>query len=171
VIEAVSSSRAISQSIQPTGAEIQPGAPELRAARAGYPVPTTALASAIMRANPSRNTGPERRLRQALHARGLRYRVNYSIRVDGGRPISVDIAFTGAKLAVFVDGCFWHSCPEHGSVPKTNRHYWPSKFRRNVERDEETTRRLRLAGWNVARFWEHQDRSEVVSRIICLVKG
>ncbi|MGC2207523.1 MAG: very short patch repair endonuclease [Candidatus Dormiibacterota bacterium] len=123
-----------------------------------------------MRANPSRDTGPELRLRRKLHAAGLRYRVNYAIRVDDGRRTSPDIAFTRAKLAVFVDGCFWHSCPEHGSVPKTNSHYWPAKLRRNVERDQETTRRLQLAGWEVVRCWEHESPHVVAMRIAPLAK-
>lgn len=123
-----------------------------------------------MRANPSKNTGPELRLRRLLHAAGLRYRVNFASRVDGGRPVSVDIAFTRAKLAVFVDGCFWHSCPEHGSVPKANAQYWPAKLRRNVERDRETTRRLQMAGWVVTRLWEHEDPPRAASRVIALLR-
>ncbi|MGC1185191.1 MAG: very short patch repair endonuclease [Candidatus Dormiibacterota bacterium] len=123
-----------------------------------------------MRANPSRDTGPEVRLRRLLHAAGFRYRVNYSVRVDGSRPVSVDIAFTGVQVAVFVDGCFWHSCPEHGSVPKVNAQYWPAKLRRNAERDLETTRRLQRAGWEVARFWEHEHPAGITDRIAPLVR-
>jgi DNA mismatch endonuclease (patch repair protein) len=105
---------------------------------------------------------------QILDAKGLRYRVHYSIRVNGDRPISVDLAFTRVKLAVFVDGCFWHACPVHGSMPKANADYWPQKLRGNVDRDQLTTRRLQLAGWHVARFWEHEDLSDVATRILAL---
>jgi DNA mismatch endonuclease (patch repair protein) len=82
----------------------------------------------------------------------------------------MDMAFPRQKLAVFVDGCFWHACPVHGSVPKVNSQYWPEKLRRNVERDQETTRRLQLAGWHVVRCWEHESPDVVVIRIAALVK-
>lgn len=136
----------------------------------GYPTPASPAASAIMRANRSSDTGPELRLRRLLHAAGLRYRVNYAIRVDDGRRISLDIAFTRGKLAIFVDGCFWHSCPLHGSVPKNNPNYWPAKLKRNVERDQESTRRLQLAGWEVVRCWEHESPDLVAMRIVPLAK-
>jgi DNA mismatch endonuclease (patch repair protein) len=76
----------------------------------------------------------------------------------------VDIAFPRVHLAVFVDGCFWHSCPLHGSMPKANAEYWSPKLARNVERDRETTTRLGLAGWVVARFWEHESPSDLAHR-------
>lgn len=122
------------------------GLGKLAAMSPGYPAPSTLHASAVMRANPSRDTWPERRIRQLLHSARLRYRVNLSVRPDGGRPTLVDIAFTRARVAVFVDGCFWHSCPTHGTTPKANGTYWSPKLARNVERDSETTMRLELAG-------------------------
>jgi len=120
-----------------------------------YPFPTTPHASRIMKANPSRDTGPERRLRSELHSRGRRFRVNLPLQVDKGRPVVTDIVFTRARLAVFLDGCFWHGCPEHGSVPRGNAHYWATKFRATQLRDRDTTARLECAGWHVLRLWEH----------------
>jgi len=95
------------------------------------------------------DTGPELRLRRALWSRGRRYRIRSSL---PGRP---DLIFRGASLVVFVDGCFWHSCPEHGVVPESNRTYWADKLRRNQERDKEVSQTLSEMGWRVLRFWEH----------------
>lgn len=97
------------------------------------------------------NTGPELVLRRAAWARGLRYRLN--VRIGRARP---DLVFVGARLAVFVDGCFWHCCPLHGGWPKGNNVFWKVKLDRNVERDAETNRTLIATGWKVLRFWEHQ---------------
>ncbi|MHB8620261.1 MAG: very short patch repair endonuclease [Chloroflexota bacterium] len=119
-----------------------------------------------MRANPSRNTGPELRLRSLLHVRGLRYRVNHSVHLGQGRPVLVDIAFTRLSLAVFVDGCFWHACPIHGTVPKANSAYWCPKLQRNAERDRETSCRLEDAGWRVLRLWEHEDLNDAAARVV-----
>jgi DNA mismatch endonuclease, patch repair protein len=135
----------------------------------GYPYPSTPHATKIMKANPSRDTGPEVRLRSCLHECGLRYRVNYGVRVDNGRPILVDVAFTRLKLAVFVDGCFWHSCPEHGSTPKANAFYWLPKLAKTVERDAATNVRLHRAGWETLRIWEHEcvkDACDIVTRTV-----
>jgi len=96
-----------------------------------------------------KNTKPEFRLRRALWAGGLRYRVHYPIT---GRP---DIAFPGARVAVFVDGCFWHGCPDHFSAPKTNSRAWLEKISDNMSRDRRQTEELRQAGWIVLRIWEH----------------
>lgn len=98
-----------------------------------------------------RDTRPEILLRQHLWRRGLRYRVN--MRVAGTRP---DVAFISARLAVFVDGCFWHACPIHGTQPSTNAEYWQMKLARNVARDLGDNRSLSAAGWRVLRFWEHE---------------
>lgn len=136
----------------------------------GYPSPSTPYVTAIMRANRGRNTGPELRLRRLLHAAGHRYRVNYPIRLDERGPILVDIAFPRVGLAVLVDGCFWHSCPLHGSRPKANAEYWTAKLARNMERDSETTTRLGLAGWVVARFWEHEPPSDLAPRISLMLE-
>ncbi len=110
-------------------------------------------ARATMRANRGRDTGPELALRRALHARGWRYFVNR-------RPVrtvrrTADIVFPGARLAVFVDGCFWHGCPDHHTVAKTNADFWAAKVIRNRERDAETDRLLTECGWTVLRVWEH----------------
>lgn len=131
-----------------------------------YPYPSSASATVIMRANVSKDTGPELRLRSALHRAGARYRVHQSIRVDAGRPVLVDVVFPRRRMAVFVDGCFWHSCPAHGEIPKANRGYWLPKLRKNQERDQETTRRLEAAGWKVVRVWEHEDVRAACKRVL-----
>jgi DNA mismatch endonuclease (patch repair protein) len=109
-----------------------------------------------MRAIRRRDTKPEKELRSLLHREGLRFRVDLAVRTEAGivRP---DVAFTRARLAVFVDGCYWHGCPEHGRVPKVNVAYWGPKLARNVERDRDNTAALEAGGWTVLRFWEHQD--------------
>jgi DNA mismatch endonuclease (patch repair protein) len=116
--------------------------------------------SKIMSAIRSRNTMPEIILRKALFARGLRFRTDY------GKE-RIDIAFPGKKIAVFVDGCFWHGCPIHSHTPKSNEAYWTLKLRRNMERDIMKNERLRETGWKVIRFWEHElsDINLVLERI------
>lgn len=99
---------------------------------------------------------PERALRSELHRRGLRFRVDLPVAVEGRSP-RPDIVFTRQRLAIFVDGCFWHGCPEHAQRPKTNATYWGPKIARNIERDAEQAERLRAAGWTVLRIWEHED--------------
>jgi len=117
-----------------------------------------------MRSNRRRDTGPERRLRPALHGRGWRFRVDLAIPVEDGRP-RPDIAFTRRRVAVFVDGCFWHSCPDHGRSPLSNATYWGPKLARNVERDRLDTDRLRAAGWHVVRLWEHVPLQDAVASV------
>lgn len=119
--------------------------------------------SQIMSRVGQRDTKPEITLRRHLWRLGFRYRTNY--RIEGVR---VDIAFTRARLAVFVDGCFWHSCPEHATRPSMNSAFWQAKFAANRERDERQSVRLREAGWTVMRCWEHDCRgecNEAVARI------
>lgn len=116
-----------------------------------------------MQGNRGRDTGPELRLRRELHALGVRYRVN--VKVEEDLRTTADLALKGVKLAVFVDGCFWHGCPEHGGAPKTNAEYWNRKIARNVERDKETDAALRARGWTVMRFWEHQDLEDAAERV------
>jgi DNA mismatch endonuclease, patch repair protein len=116
-----------------------------------------------MRANRPRDTGPERALRRELHARGLRYRVHHAPSPDVRS--TADIVFTRARLAVYVDGCFWHRCPEHAVPPKRNREFWESKLSANVERDRRTESALEQRGWTVLRFWEHENPSEAADRI------
>jgi DNA mismatch endonuclease (patch repair protein) len=120
------------------------------------PVPSSAAASAVMRGNRRRDTRPEVRLRSLLHRQGLRFRVDLPIAAPGGRPIRADVAFTRLKVAVFVDGCFWHGCPEHGTRPQANASYWAAKLARNAERDRRDVERLEAAGWTVVRLWEHE---------------
>lgn len=111
-----------------------------------------------------RDTKLELSIRSLLHRQGLRFRVDYPVPVDGRSP-RPDIAFTKRRVAVFVDGCFWHGCPEHGSKPKKNTHYWGPKIARNIERDQEQNARLEAAGWRVLRIWEHEDLDSAVERI------
>lgn len=143
-----------------------------RAVTPNYPFPTSLAATARMKANRSRNTGPELSLRRALYRAGYRYRVNTKIPIDGYRPVNVDIAFLGRKLAVFVDGCFWHGCKVHRTIPVSNEGYWKPKLERNVGRDREVTARLERTGWTVIRVWEHEDVAEAAQRIFsCLDAG
>lgn len=122
-----------------------------------------------MRSNKGRDTSPELALRRRVHRLGLRYRVNErplrSLRRTG------DLLFRRAKLVVFVDGCFWHSCPDHGSLPATRQEWWTAKLERTVQRDRETNAALRAAGWTVLRIWEHEDMDEAAQRVVAtLVK-
>lgn len=116
-----------------------------------------------MTSNRGRDTGPELALRRELHARGLRYYVNR-------RPIptlrrTADIVFPRLRIAVFVDGCFWHGCPEHHTVAKTNADYWATKVLGNIERDRDTDTRLTAAGWTVYRVWEHEKPGDAADGI------
>ncbi|WP_449407124.1 very short patch repair endonuclease [Microbacterium maritypicum] len=112
-----------------------------------------------MRSNRSRDTGPELAVRRELHRRGLRYRVD--MRPIPGVRSRADIVFTRRRVAVYIDGCFWHQCPVHGTLPATNQDYWLPKLARNRERDIAVNTALRAAGWTVLRFWEHQAPHEV----------
>lgn len=119
--------------------------------------------SEIMARVRARNTSPELAVRRALYASGLRYRVHQ--RVHGARP---DIVFGRRKIAVFIDGCFWHMCPVHFRLPSTNAAYWKKKVNSNVERDSRQDRELKALGWTVLRFWEHEvdkDVNGIVARI------
>ncbi len=110
------------------------------------------------------NTGPEVKLRKALWNRGLRYRLRYKL---PGKP---DLVFVSARVVVFVDGCFWHGCPEHGSMPATNREFWERKILGNLERDKRVTNELSGLGWEVLRFWEHQTKSDLDSTVEIVVR-
>lgn len=116
-----------------------------------------------MRSNRSSGTGPELRLRRALHRAGLRYRVQ--LPVPGARRRRIDVAFTRLRIAVHVDGCFWHGCPQHPFVPKRNAAYWAGKFAANRARDAATDELLRTAGWLVLRVWEHEPVPDAVERV------
>lgn len=110
-----------------------------------------------------RDTLPERAIRSELHRRGFRFRVDRAP-VPGLRS-RADIVFGPARVAVYVDGCFWHSCPEHGTRPKANAEWWERKLDRNQERDRKTDRVLREHGWEVVRIWEHEDPVEGAARV------
>ena len=118
-----------------------------------------------MRANRRKDTKPELALRQALHAQGYRYRKDYRLELSGTR-VRPDIAFTARRVAVFVDGCFWHCCPEHGSQPANNTWYWQPKLARNVERDRVADAALTAAGWSVVRVWEHESLESAVGAVV-----
>ncbi|MEM1452295.1 MAG: very short patch repair endonuclease [Planctomycetota bacterium] len=127
------------------------------------PPPSSEDASIRMRATGRRDTACELLVRRQLHARGLRYRIDHPLHFNRRR--RADIVFVRERLAVFIDGCFWHSCPEHGTVPRANRSWWEAKLARNRERDADTIRRLGDSGWLGLRFWEHEDPSGVADQI------
>lgn len=120
-----------------------------------------------MQATPRRDTPCELALRSAIHNLGLRYRVDW--RFPGLRQ-RADLAFVSAKVAVFVDGCFWHGCPRHGTWPKANAAWWRAKIEGNISRDRRTTRALRAAGWQVIRIWEHEDFARAARKVAAAVR-
>ncbi|WP_425412879.1 very short patch repair endonuclease [Micromonospora humi] len=128
------------------------------------PSPPPSAATASMRSNRHRDTGPELRLRKALHARGHRYRVALPI-MTGGRRVRPDLVYPKRKLVVFVDGCFWHRCPEHGRAPSDPTGYWAVKLQRNVDRDIAVTASLEEDGWRVLRLWEHENIDDAVGLV------
>ncbi|MFJ2728828.1 very short patch repair endonuclease [Streptomyces collinus] len=116
----------------------------------------------------SKDTGVELAVRRLLHAAGLRYRVEYP--VPGMARRRIDVAFTRARVAVLIDGCFWHGCPQHATQPKANAEWWRTKLDRNMARDRETTEHLTAQGWTVLRFWEHEAPEEVAVRVRAAVE-
>lgn len=124
-----------------------------------------------MQSNRRRDTGPEKSLRSALHGLGLRFRVDLPIALEGRRPVRPDIVFTRSRVAIFVDGCFWHGCPEHFAAPRSNRTYWGPKIARNVERDSEVTAALTSSGWHVVRVWEHELLSVSTAAVLDALDG
>lgn len=121
-----------------------------------------------MQSNRRRDTSPEIAVRRLLYQAGLRYRVDHA--PLGGRR-RADIVFTRKQIAVFIDGCFWHGCPQHATIPKANRDYWLPKLQRNIERDRETDTILGENGWTVLRYWEHEDIEAVAEAIITAVRA
>lgn len=112
-------------------------------------------------------TGAELALRKELYKSGLRYRINFCV-MNKPRRIA-DIAFPRLKIAIFVDGCFWHGCPEHATWPKHNAEFWQQKIKANQLRDADTNERLQRNGWSVLRFWEHESpiqAAEVIAQMI-----
>ena len=132
------------------------------------PVPASAAVSRRMRHQAARDTGPELALRRELHRRGLRYRVHR-------RPVpelrrEADVVFPGARVAVFVMGCFWHGCPRHATWPRNNAEWWREKLERNRTRDAETMARLRAEGWLPVIVWEHESAAAAAARIAAHVQ-
>lgn len=117
-----------------------------------------------MRNTPTRDTPAELAIRRLLHGKGYRYRVDHAPEPRLRR--RADIVFTRARVAVFIDGCFWHDCPIHGSSPKSNSEWWRNKLAANVRRDRDTDSRLQDAGWTVLRIWEHESAAKAVARIV-----
>src|SRR4051794_29494420 len=130
-----------------------------------HPAPLNEGRSRNMQANRRVNTKPELALRSALHRLGYRYRKDFPIAV-GNVKVRPDIVFTARRVAVFVDGCFWHVCPEHGRQPTTNEWYWTPKLRRNVERDRAADAALTASGWRVVRLWEHEPLPSAIDKVI-----
>jgi DNA mismatch endonuclease (patch repair protein) len=143
----------------PAGAGVKP-----------YPFPATPGRSANMKANRRTDTKPELALRAALHARGYRYRKDFRLDLPLRR-VRPDIAFTSRKVAVFIDGCFWHACPAHGTSPKSNQWYWSPKLARNVARDHAADEALTQAGWTVVRLWEHVPLDDAIAMVVAAVGG
>lgn len=135
-----------------------------RGRRVPYPTPTSEAASATGRANRRTDTRCEIDLRSALHRRGLRFRKDHLV-CAGTLRVRPDVVFTRQLLAVFVDGCFWHCCPEHGQIPKSNREYWVPKLQANVDRDRLVDQALVSSGWLVIRIWEHMPPEEAAELV------
>lgn len=122
----------------------------------------------VMQGNRSRDTSPELAVRRRLHAAGLRFRV--ARRPEPTLNRTADVVFTRQRIAVFIDGCYWHACPEHRTVAQANASYWSEKLARNVARDADTTKKLQSAGWTVLRFWEHEDPDRVAASVTAAVR-
>jgi DNA mismatch endonuclease (patch repair protein) len=133
------------------------------------PLRTTPQTSARMSLQKSRDTDVELSLRRTLHAAGLRYRVHR--RPVKGVRREADVVFGPAKVAVFVDGCFWHGCPEHATWPKSNAEFWQKKIEGNRRRDRDTDQRLVEAGWVALRVWEHEDPVAAAARVRAIVEA
>ncbi len=132
-----------------------------------HPGPSSTAVSRRMATARRRDTAPELLLRRELHRRGRRFRV--VVKVPGNNRRTIDIAFTRARVAVFVDGCFWHGCPQHGTRPTANSEWWTKKLAANVARDRDTERLLASAGWRVIRVWEHltaAEAADLVERVL-----
>jgi DNA mismatch endonuclease (patch repair protein) len=127
------------------------------------PWASSPAARRTMQGNRRRDTKPELAVRRLLHAAGYRYRVDYQPLPELRR--RADIVFTRQRVAVFIDGCYWHGCPEHGTLATTNAPYWSAKISANKRRDEDTGATLATAGWLVLRFWEHEEAGHAVAAI------
>lgn len=131
------------------------------------PTPSSEAALKRMLAAKPRDTAPEKSLRSALHEMGLRFRIDQRLNKKLNR--KADIVFRPVRVAVFVDGCFWHGCPIHGTQAKANAEFWKNKIEHNQNRDLDTNVQLKKAGWRVIRIWEHEDTRKVAKRIYNLV--
>ena len=132
------------------------------------PIASSPEISERMRQAKTRGTKPELMIRRLLHAAGYRYRVQF--RASGLARRTVDLAFPCQRVAVFIDGCFWHGCTLHRSIPKSNNRWWSQKLTENHNRDVDTDERLKRLGWRVLRFWEHDDPANAVSMIRSVLK-
>lgn len=132
------------------------------------PVASSLIVRERMMRQRQRDTQPELAIRKRLHRLGLRYRVDFKI---PGLRRRADIAFPRRRVAVFIDGCFWHCCPEHGTLPKSNRTWWRQKLRANVARDRETDTVLSREGWTVVRIWEHEEAASASGRVVHAVEA
>lgn len=148
---------------EPVRPDDRSGVPAAAIGRASTPVPSSLTVRDQFRRQRPRDTAPELALRRLLHARGLRYRVD-TAPLPGVRR-RADVVFTRVRLAVFVDGCFWHSCPLHATRPKANAVWWAAKLESTVRRDRDTDTRLAAAGWVVVRVWEHERPAEAAEKV------
>lgn len=121
-----------------------------------------------MKSQRQRDTAPETALRSVLHRRGFRFRVHYALPRLRRR---ADIAFPRLRIAVFVDGCFWHGCPEHGTWPKQNAQWWRAKIEGNQRRDADTDERLAVDGWLSIRVWAHEKPADAAERVAGIVRA
>jgi len=142
----------------------------MKAGDPSYPTPTSAAVSKVMKGNRKTGSRPEVMLARVLHSRGLRYRKNKPVATRDG-VVRPDLVFSGPRVAVFVDGCFWHSCPIHGNTPRTNTAYWGAKLRKNAERDRLVTAALSSDGWTVLRVWEHEPVEKAADSVVAGVRS
>jgi DNA mismatch endonuclease (patch repair protein) len=125
---------------------------------------------AALSANKRFGTAPERRVSAALFALGLRYFRDRPVQL-AGFTVRPDFVFPRRKVAVFVDGCFWHACPDHCRPGKARAEFWATKLARNVERDKQATSVLEAAGWRVIRAWEHEDPESVARKVLHAIRS
>ena len=139
-------------------------------ARSAAPPATTSRTASVMRGTKRPDTVPERTLRSRLHRAGLRYRVDLLLRFKDAR-VRPDVVFPRARVAVFIDGCFWHGCPEHFVASKSNTSYWSEKLARNISRDRRDDTHLAANGWRVVRVWEHETPDAVLAKVQAAVRA
>jgi DNA mismatch endonuclease (patch repair protein) len=131
------------------------------------PLPSSSNASSRMAKVRQKGTNAEVALRREMYRLGLRYRIDYEVLRKPRRV--ADVAFPGRRIAVFVDGCFWHGCPEHATWPKQNAEFWRAKIETNRQRDADTNDRLRSLGWTVLRFWSHEPPTEAARTVAHMI--